>query len=220
MRIYIVRHGESHTNVSGRIMSSTDLALTDRGALQAEAAYEYLSDVKFDHVFSSPLLRARQTAEIICGDKDKIVFCDELKEMLFGEMEGLTWEEKLSRYPDVSHESGLSQAKIDSGESFEDVVVRCNSFIENKLEPILDGGNVLIVSHGITLRVLINCLLKRPNEHVNYINWADNTAIAEIDLTTRSLLRLNDRKHLTDKELGNVNYEQWGLFSEKDYTQL
>ena len=94
MRIYIVRHGESYTNVSGRVMSSTDLPLTERGILQAEAAHKYLKDVKFDHVFSSPLLRARQTAEIVYGDKDNIQICDELKEMLFGELEGLTWEEK------------------------------------------------------------------------------------------------------------------------------
>ena len=154
MRLYIVRHGESYTNVSGRIMSSTDLGLTERGVLQAEAAHRYLQDVKFDHVFSSPLLRAMQTAEIICGDKDRIELCDELKEMLFGDMEGLTWEERRSHYPDVDHESGLSQARIDGGESFEDVVVRCNHFIESKLEPRGDGENILIASHGITLRVL------------------------------------------------------------------
>jgi len=201
-------------------MSSTDLGLTERGVLQAEAAQKYLRDIKFDHVFSSPLLRARQTAEIICGDKDRIEICDELKEMLFGDMEGLTWDERRNRYPDVNHESGLSQAKVDGGESFDDLVTRCSRFIESKLEPRGDGENILITSHGITLRVLINCLLKRPSEHVNYINWADNTAIAEIDVTTRSIVRLNDRKHLTDAELGHVAYEQWGLFSEKDYIKL
>jgi len=201
-------------------MSSTDLGLTERGILQAEATAKYLQEVKFDHVFSSPLLRAKQTAEIIYGKTDGIETCDDLKEMLFGEIEGLTWEEAFARYGTVNTGSELSSIKTPGGECFEDLVSRCNAFIKSKLEPRGHGENILIASHGITLRVLINCLLKRPAEHVNYTNWCDNTAIAEIDLAEGKLIRINDSKHLIDSGLGNVNFEQWGLFSEKDYAKL
>jgi len=201
-------------------MSSTDLTLTERGILQAEAAARYLQGIKFDYVFASPLLRARQTAEIIYGKANGIELCDELKEMLFGEVEGLTWEELRSNFPEVCHRSNLSKATSPGGESFGDVVSRCNSFIESKLRPIKDAPNVLIASHGITIRALINCLLNRPMEHVNYLDWADNAAIAEIDLPARKIVRLNDRKHLTDSGLGHLHYEQWALFSEEDYENL
>jgi len=201
-------------------MSSTDLALTPRGILQAEVAARYLQEIRFDYVFASPLQRAKQTAEIIYGKTDGIELCDELKEMLFGEIEGLTWEELRSNFPEVCHRNSLSKATSPGGESFGDVVSRCNFFIESKLRPIKDAPNVLIASHGITIRALINCLLDRPLEHVNYLDWADNAAVAEIDLSARKIVRLNDRKHLMDSGLGHVNYEQWGLFSEKDYIKL
>jgi len=215
-----VRHGESYTNTGGKFISSTDLPLTKKGVAQALAAKEHLKDIVFDRIFSSPLLRAIQTAEIICEDREKVESCEDLKEMLFGDLEGLTWEERYNRYSDIELERELSNAKIPNGESFDDVVLRCNAFIKEKLAPRGDGENILVASHGITLRVLINCLLKKPNEYVNYIDWADNTAIAEIDLPAKKIIRLNDRKHLTDLGLGNSNYGEWGAFSQKDYMKL
>jgi len=201
-------------------MSSTNLGLTERGALQAEAAHKYLQGVKFDYVFSSPLLRARQTAEIICGDKDVVQVCDDLKEMLFGELEGLTWEEKSRRYPTIDTGKYLSKTKIPEGESFDDLVLRCDRFIKDKLSQIKVDANVLIASHAITKRVLINCMLEKLSHYVDYINFADNTAITEICLVDKKLVRLNDRTHLIDATLASDTYELWSSFSEKDYTQL
>ena len=220
MRIYIVRHGESYSNTGGRMMSTTDSPLTEKGIHQSEAARDYLQEIIFDHIFASPLIRAKRTAEIICGDEGKIEICDNLKEMHLGKLEGLTWEERHRRFRDIDIEGGLSRAQMPEGESFEDLVSRCNTFIKEKLDAIEKDKNILIVSHGITKRVLINELLGKPRHYADHINWADNTAISEIDRSEKTLIRLNDRKHIVDLGIANSNYEEWGLFSSQDYTQL
>ena len=228
MKIYIVRHGESYSNTQGRIVSTTDLPLTERGIKQAEAVRKYLERIvngDFHHIYTSPLIRAKQTMEIICGNninhQNVIDICGELVEMNLGKMEGLTWGESAELYPDIDTAGGLSNAHMPDGERFEDVVERCDHFIQYKLLPLNSMGNVLIVSHGITIRVLINCLLGKAGFNVNYINWPDNTAISQIDVHpetgAKTLIRLNDRVHLAESDLGAVKYDEWGIFAKEEY---
>ena len=222
MRLFIVRHAESLVNVQGKMMSSTDLPLTEKGLRQAEAAKSYLGNILspfvFHQVFSSPLLRAKQTAEIISDNRTIIEECRDLREMDLGLLEGLTWEERAAQYPEIDIDHKLSESTLPGGESFRDMQVRCKNFLSS-----LDfnaARNVLIVSHGITIRVLINCLLGKDDRCVNHINWADNTAISEIEVSPSqgsALKQLGYRTHLTDLGLGTVDYEKWGLFSPKDY---
>lgn len=166
------------------------------------------------------MLRAKQTAEIICSDRAEVEICDHLREMVLGKLEGLTWQERNELYSDIDIEGGLSKVRAPGGESFEDIVSRCDDFIKSKLEPRVLEENILIVSHGITKRVLINLLLEKPSHYVDYINWADNTAVSEVYWTDKTLVRLNDRKHLTDLGLGNENYGEWGCFSKLKYAEL
>ena len=89
MVIYLVRHGETHWNHLGKIQGQSDISLNEAGIRMAQAAAERLKDVSFDRVFSSPLLRARQTAEILADGRGVAVETDErLKEMSFGCEEG------------------------------------------------------------------------------------------------------------------------------------
>lgn len=222
MRIFIMRHGESYSNVGGRIMSSTDLPLTDRGVLQAAAARDYLLGRVggFDAVYSSPLIRAKQTAETIWQNGIKI--CPDLREMDLGKVEGLTWEERSAKYSDINIEHHLSTAAMPEGESFGDLLHRCDRFIRDELGPLADKrGNVLLVTHGITMRVLINRILGRESHRVDQMNWADNTSFSEIEwdpqTNAKTLLAFNDRTHLINAALGNPHYEKWGLFSDIAY---
>jgi len=204
------------------VLSSTDLPLTDKGIRQAEATKNYLNDLLgpsgFRHVYSSPLLRARQTAAIIAGDMAAIEECRELREMELGLIEGLTWEEKATLYPGVNFEDRLSRISIPGGEAFGDVKARALGFME-RLCPD-DEGDVLVVSHGITIRVLVNCLLGKEDHCVDRLHWADNASVTEIVVKPPSdaaLKRLNHRGHLTALGLGNEDYEKWGLFAQEDY---
>ena len=226
MRIFIVRHGESYSNVQGRIMSTTDLPLTEKGIKQAETAKIYIQKIlcssSFNQVFSSPLLRAKQTAAIICGNEKSINISDGLSEMNLGKLEGLTWEERIALYPEINLENSLSKAMLPEGETFEDVFLRCKRFIQNNIKRKSLNENILIVSHGITIRIFINCLLGKPKHCVNFLNWSDNTAISEIDWqlhsNSKTLIRLNDRTHLMNPYLGTLSYETWGSFSTYEYS--
>ena len=225
MRIFIVRHGESYGNLHGKIASVTDLPLTEKGIKQAkitkDALGSRLKTSNFDYVFSSTLKRARQTADIIVGNELEIVELDNLVEMNLGILEGLTFPEKEERYPQFDMGPDLSTITVPEGESFQDVLLRCRNFINEYLTAELANSNILIVAHGITKRVLINCLLNRPNEHVDYINWCDNCSFSEIeyDATIKSgrLVSLNERDHLLKHGLGADNFHHYAYFAQKDY---
>lgn len=227
MNIFIVRHAESYSNTQGMILSTTDLDLTEKGVRQAEALHKRISQLtdtyKLDCVFSSPLIRAAKTASIASKAKD-IVTTKLLGEMDLGVLEGLSWHERASLYPDIDMDRGLSRVYCREGESYLAVEERCTEFVRHFLHRMDEDANVLIATHGITMRVLTNVLLDKPREHVNYLNWAENTALTHIVFdkvkNCGKAVFINDTGHLYSKELRNEEYETWGLFSKKDYLTL
>jgi len=228
MRIFIMRHAESYNNTQGKIMSATDLPLTDKGVQQAKAAKTYIESIispkSFTNTFCSNLARARQTADIIIDNSIEIIGLDSLKEMDLGDVEGLTWAERTEMYPHIDIDNSLSNADFPKGEKYEHIKRRCRIFIEEHLSALEDDAYVLIVTHGITARVLTNLVLGNSDNHVNNLNWLDNTSFTVIDFDcvdgVGQLVRLNDRTHLTEHDLGTSNYEEWGLFSKVDYCSV
>ena len=85
--IYIIRHGQTDWNVEGRYAGRIDAPLNSKGIEQANVIKEELKHIKFDKVFSSPLLRAYKTAEIICGGGN-IIKDERLIERNNGGLEG------------------------------------------------------------------------------------------------------------------------------------
>src|SRR4249920_2495819 len=89
MALWLVRHGETEWSISGQHTGSTDIPLTPEGRLQASAIGKLLAGRRFDHVFSSPMLRAHETARL-AGFGDRIRLHEGLLEYDYGEFEGLT----------------------------------------------------------------------------------------------------------------------------------
>ena len=139
--------------------------------------------------------------------------------MNLGLLEGMTWEERRQKYPEVDLDKKLSLLQAPCEESYQDVKNRCKMFAEKYLEKEPYEKNIIIVSHGITLKILTNFLLKRPDEDINFLNWMENTALTELILDKEShtyqLVRLNDDSHR--RELQTIGYEKWGLFAARDY---
>ena len=143
-RIFTVRHGETEWSLSGRHTSRTDLPLTDGGRRRAAGLASALRG-PFALVLCSPLLRARETAEI-AGFADPEID-DDLHEWDYGEYEGLTTPEIREQNPDWI----LWRDGCPGGESPDQVAARADRAIARLADA---GGDALAFAHGHILRVL------------------------------------------------------------------
>lgn len=146
-RICIVRHGETDWNKTGQIQGKTDIALNQTGIQQARECSDYLRQYDWDVIVTSPLSRAARTAEIINEQLDiPLIKMEEFVERDFGMAEGLSKEERMSRYPDK---------KYPDQETRESVVHRVSHGLERILNDYPDK-RVLLVAHGAVINVILS----------------------------------------------------------------
>ena len=94
--VYLTRHGQTVWNLDKRLQGSGNSELTDHGIEQAEQLKKRVDSIQLDTIYTSPLERARKTANIIRGNRNiEIIEVDAFKEISFGEYEGHTEEELL-----------------------------------------------------------------------------------------------------------------------------
>ena len=151
-KIWFVRHAQSEYNKKHLFTSWHDPDLTEKGVYAARELKNDLSSVDFDYVFSSPLKRAAETASLIVDSRYEIKYDDRLKERSYGDWSGLNKSEIKEQVGEelfLSARRGWS-TKPPNGESLEDVSSRVSSFIETL--PL--SGNLLVVSHGNTIRAI------------------------------------------------------------------
>lgn len=213
MHLFIVRHAESDTNVNDEFRTYTNGDLTLFGEQQAKFCAKELGNIDFKRVYSSHLLRAIKTAQIVGRTKDVLQF-EELGEMNGGDYEGKTWNEIDQVHPDfhIRMVDSLSKIALPHGESYEDVKKRLSQFINKELlsSNLKSDDYVLIVSHGITLRILINMLVGETDRTVGTLHWADNTAVTHIELGEKNILhRLLCNEHLIKNGMNRADYEIW-----------
>jgi probable phosphoglycerate mutase len=144
--IYLARHGETAWSLSGQHTGLTDLPLTERGKRNAASLAARLRGVAFDHVFTSPLQRARLTCEL-AGFGGKASVDPDLVEWNYGDYEGLRSEEIHQRNPSWS----LFRDGCPGGESVAEVGARADRVL-SRLRGL--GGTILLFSSGHFLRVL------------------------------------------------------------------
>lgn len=161
--LYIIRHGRTDWNDEYRLQGRTDIPLNDEGRRMAEAAREKYKDVHFDICYCSPLVRARETAELLLSGRDVPIITDErLVEMGFGRYEGTA---KCFQIPDcpinvVFQEPQNYKSSIGGSETFEELFGRTGDFLKNTAEPLLrQGKDVLVVGHG-AMNLSIVCQVK------------------------------------------------------------
>lgn len=166
MRLYFARHGESEANVQEVFWNGTEgYGLTETGRGQAAQLADSLSDVRFSALYCSPILRARQTTEIIAGRLHIPVEIEEgLREYDVGILEGMPYSRARTEiYWQVVTEwmeKMNPEARIEGGESYHDIQARFLPFI-GKLEQAYGQtkANILAISHGGTLRCMLPLLL-------------------------------------------------------------
>ena len=152
MEILMVRHGQTDWNVEKKVQGKADIELNENGIEQAKITSEKLKDRKIDVIISSPLKRAKQTAEIINQKLNCPIYIEEgIAERDFGEFEG-EYKNEFDFEGFWSYEKNL---KYDKAENIRDFFERIYNALDNIIEKYNDK-NVLIVSHGGVSRV-VNC---------------------------------------------------------------
>jgi broad specificity phosphatase PhoE len=152
-RLFAVRHGETEWSLSGRHTGTTDVPLTDAGRERAKQVGAVLTGREFSLVLTSPLSRARDTAEL-AGFGDAIVH-DDLREWNYGDYEGLkTLDIRVERPGWFLWDDG-----VPNGETIDEVAARTDRVIARVREA---DGDVLVFAHGHVLRVLASRWLDQP----------------------------------------------------------
>lgn len=178
LEIVVVRHGESKANTEARLQGRFDSPLTDRGRRQAHAVGAWLArhEYRWDEAVSSPLSRARETAEIIAdeGRAPPPALAPELAEVAAGSLEGLTLTEIGERYPSYSARrvDELGDFSEYGGESYADIQRRVAAVtarlfalpVPRRVLVVAHGGfNFHLVKHLICLPVPRVCVLRMDN---------------------------------------------------------
>ncbi len=150
--LYIIRHGRTDWNVLHRLQGRTDIPLNDEGRQMAEAARTEYRDVHFDICFCSPLIRAKETAEILLKGRNIPILTDErLVEMGFGSYEGLENSFQIPDCPinELFYHPENYTSPPGGAESLDSLFARTGEFLRERVNPLLEEGkDVLIVGHG------------------------------------------------------------------------
>lgn len=159
MELYIVRHGKTIWNAAGRLQGHADITLNEEGRLCAIALGKELASTHIDRIYTSPLSRAKETALLIRSNRDiPILSDDRLKELSFGDMEGIScdeWFDENSPYRFFFTQPDKYPIPP-NGESFEEVCLRTKDFLQNVIEPLEDTcERVMIVAHGALNKALM-----------------------------------------------------------------
>jgi uncharacterized phosphatase len=192
MDILFVRHGESQNNFEGRLQGQNDSPLTEKGRAQAATLAGWLVErgFRWSAAYSSPLSRARETAEMLAAKTGypRPVVDEDLAEVSVGLLEAMTRDEIGQRHPTF-----LSRAITDlgdfsefGGESYDSVQTRTRRFLARLEKTHREGADqVLVVAHGGINFQIVKAAICLPVPRVCILQWGNCTA---------SLLRFRERR--------------------------
>ena len=149
--LYIIRHGKTDWNARHKLQGRTDIPLNEQGRAMALKAHDEYLDIHLDVCYCSPLIRARETAQILLEGRDiPIITDDRLTEMAFGSYEGI---ENSFDIPDCPinelffHPENYIPEE-GAGESLDELFERTGSFLKDIMPEVKKGNDILIVGHG------------------------------------------------------------------------
>jgi broad specificity phosphatase PhoE len=200
VKLILARHGETAWNVEKIYRGRTDVNLDEVGIKQAELLGKYLSIWELEAIYSSPLRRAIDTANIIARYQKIVVHIAEgLIDFDYGEWQSLPEQEAKRLYPMLHNEwhNNPHKVKMPGGESLESVRRRAIEVINDVISKY--QGSVVLVSHRVVNKVLICSLLGLDNSYfwnikqdvggITIFNYVDGRFV---------LTRHNDTSHLKE----------------------
>ena len=204
MRILLARHGETPWNAEGRYQGQEDIALSPVGEAQAVSLGRRLESVRIDRAVSSPLSRARRTAELALGAEcaSALQIDPGLQEINHGSWEGLLASEIHARDPEglrAWREAPDSVRMPDGGEPLQDVFARAWPALVRASEGLGVGDTLLVVAHDAVNRVILCRVLGIPFSRLwtfrqapTTLNLLEGESVQQLEV-----VRLNDCAHHT-----------------------
>jgi broad specificity phosphatase PhoE len=202
LNLYFLRHGETVYSQTGGYCGHLDPDLTDAGHLMAKAFAEAHRTLPWAAIYASPMKRTIATAKPLC---DAIALDmqlrDGLKEIRYGEWEGKTQEEVKQNYPDV-YVHWMTEPAWNAppgGETAVEIASRA-SLVVAEIEETYQEGNVLVVSHKATIRIILCSLLGidlgRYRDRLDMP--AASISVVKFDRYGPLLMRLGDRSYMDE----------------------
>lgn len=191
-RLLLLRHGEPEAESRGRCYGRLDVGLSDRGREQAARAARFLAEVALDAVYSSPRIRAVETARPLAAARGGgLRVRDELREIDFGDIEGMTFDEVRARHPAL-YEAWMARpttVTFPGGEGFADVRRRVLA-VGREILAVHTGATAALVAHGGVIRALLADALRVADEDIFRIDQSHG-AISVVDyLQDTAIVRL------------------------------
>lgn len=200
MKCYLVRHGQTSWNETHQFQGWKDVELSNVGVNQAYKISTYFKDIHYDHLYSSDLVRALKTAQIIqTKHESTMTITRGLRELDVGDFEGLTLDEIKEANPETNivNMDDLWSLPRKLGESINQFQTR----VIKEFEIILSkskGKDIVVVTHGGVIRVLLCYILKCEMNESNY-SKIDNGSITILDVPENKdikILKQNITDHL------------------------
>jgi broad specificity phosphatase PhoE len=211
-KLIIIRHGESEYNTKGICQGQVDAKLTNLGKRQAESLAYRLQNIKMDIIYSSPLQRAKVTAEIIKKDRDISIQIDEgLKEISCGYWEGIKVE-KLKEIDPVeldNWETRPHEFNVRGGETFQQVYDRSSKALDSIIKDN-EGKTIVIVAHLVSILLMLVHLKNEEIRNVWNIGKQPNTALNILELDRKGNVEFiinGDIGHLEPEDVAIPDWE-------------
>lgn len=220
--IYFVRHGMTYLNLYERMQGWSNAPLTDEGAIDVRRSGKGLKDIKFDAVYTSDLSRTIDTAELILKENEatdpavKINLMPEFREVFFGSFEGEyidVFYKRVAKYlgyqtidemfeNSSQYEQMAAVKALDPrghAENFMEFWLRAQKGLVKLIENHRDSGEkILVVAHGMTIRILLENLI--PDLNTNGVMLNTSVSIARYREGMYHLDSYGDVSHFVDRE--------------------
>ena len=223
MRIIFVRHAESEANLEKRMQGHADYKLSIKGNIEAKKLRDRFKKEKLipTHIYSSPLIRTYQTANIVAENwKLDINIWEKIIEHDVGVFSNLTWPEIEAKFNETvtKFNGGINWDLVEGAESYEKIARRSREVINSIIENHSDKSIVLIFSHGGIIQHLISVILK------SNIVWKidiPNTAIFDFNIDQKMWLNIDSCQYnpvfyKINRFCDDSHIENQGSFSQEE----
>lgn len=202
-KIILVRHGQSLGNLTRRFIGHGYAPLTELGHAQAEASARFLDAYDIDFIYSSDLMRAKETAEHTASRRSLPITTSEgLREIFAGDWEGMAYDDIATTYPELFETwmKDTGRAALPNGESvlgMRERVSRCIGEIVERHR----GKCIAIFTHATPIRVMRSHWQGDPIERIIDYGWVANASVTETDYHpdgSMRIIRFGEDGHLAD----------------------